>query len=60
MLSCNKALLIRDVIVDEQVYILVLTEAFMLNDSVIAELLPNGYNIVYNLRNEAGRAVVSL
>ena len=53
--ACNKALLIRDLIVDEKLDILSLTETFQLNDSIIAELLPPGYNIVYNLRNDGRR-----
>ena len=47
---CNKPLLIRDLISDNNLDILALTETFQLTDSVVAELLPPGYGIAYNLR----------
>ena len=53
--ACNKALLIRDFIEDEELDVLAVTETFQLNDSVVAELLPPGYNIVYHLRSDGRR-----
>ena len=48
-------MLIRDLIVDEKLDVLALTETFQLTDSVIGELLPPGYDIAYNLRNDGRR-----
>ena len=49
--ACNKPLLIRDYITSNQLDILALTETFQLTDSVISQLLPDGYDILYNLRD---------
>ena len=49
---CNKALLIRDYIIDNCLDVLAITEVWSLTDSVIAELKPEGYDIKYNLRND--------
>ena len=53
--ACNKALVIRDFIIDHTLDVLALTEVWGLTDSVIADLLPAGYEIVYNLRNDGRR-----
>ena len=44
---CNKALLIRDLIIDRSLDVLALTEIWNPSNCTIAELLPPGYEIVH-------------
>ena len=48
--ACNKSLLIRDHVLDENCDFLALTETYQINDAVERELLPPGYDLVYNPR----------
>ena len=49
---CNKALSVRDLIATNEIDILTLTETFNITDSVVSELLPEGYAIAFNLRDD--------
>jgi hypothetical protein len=47
---CNKALLIRDLINTDDLDILALTEVWQPTDPILSQLVPDGYNVVLNLR----------
>ena len=49
---CNKALLIRDQIIDRSLDVLALTEIWNPSNCTIAELLPPGYEIVHQPRQD--------
>ena len=59
---CNKALLIRDLIIDKGLDVLALTEIWNPSNCTIAGLLPPGYEIVHKPRQDkrgGGVAVIA-
>ena len=54
--ACNKALHIRDLIIEENLDLLAITETYQITPSIQAKLLPPNYGIAYNPRESKSKS----